>query len=111
MVVPFDWIDKAIGMGNLGQAEFVVCVKFKRGKLAKFWIYPVQTRLINCWHWEGTYDDFSINADQGLSGNGAHLIRWCKEHKTFSCRVYAPAESKFLKISHGGLSFYKEEPK
>lgn len=107
IVIPFEWRDPTPGGGNLGRAEFHVCLKFKRGKVSEFWVYPVQTRLETCWHYIGESPDFTISAYEGLVSEGAWLSFYCSEHKSTSFSVYSPTGAKFLEISSSGLSFWK----
>jgi hypothetical protein len=109
IVVPFEWRDNTPGGGNLGRAEFRVCLKFKKGMTCEFWVYPVQTHLTDCWHWVGNYYDFTVNAYHGLKSEGAWLFYYCKEHKCISFNVYAPPESKFVSIDNNGLTFLKSD--
>ena len=109
--IPFDWKDPLPGGQNLGRAEFMVCLKWRRGKLAEYWVDPVQTRLPHGWHFTiGPSDrrDFYISAYEGLTPlPGAWLHFWCREHKTTSFRVYAPPGAKYLVLQWGGLEFWR----
>ena len=61
--IPFKWRDDTPGGSNLGRAEFQVCLKFKRGKVSEFWVYPRQQRdATTCWHIITTYQDFHISS-------------------------------------------------
>jgi hypothetical protein len=105
--IPFDWKDTTPGGKNLGVAEFHVCVKFSRGKVSEFWVYPTQTHLKTSWHYKGGDINFSISAYEGLKSEGAWLVHWCKEHKCQSISVYSPSEAKYLEIDYHGLSFWR----
>ena len=109
LIVPFDWKDKTPGGGNLGRAEFTVCMKFKGRKVSEFWVDPVQSRLGVIWHFVGGDIDFSISAYEGLKSEGAWLAFRCQEHKSTSLRIYAPTEAKFLEINYHGLSFWRSD--
>ncbi len=108
MVMPFQWRDSTPGGSNLGRAEFQICLKFKRGRIVEYWVYPRQQRSTTCWHYIGSNIDFHITAYDGLRSEGAWLISWCKEHKTFSFSVYAPTDAKYLRMHNGGIAFLKE---
>ena len=104
--VPFDWKDPTPGGSNLGRAEFSVCLKFKKGKVKEFWVYPIQTRIEDYWYCKYEYVDFHISSYDKLDSTGAWLVRWCKEHKTPAFSIYAPNNAKVLGIDYCGLSFY-----
>jgi len=109
IIIPFDWKDPTPGGQNLGVAEFVVCLKFRRGKISEFWVDPVQTRLEVIWHYtHGTSSgDFAISAYEGLQEKGAWFIGFCKTHKCPMIRVYAPNNARYLEINNYGLSFFR----
>lgn len=107
--VPFLWRDPTPGGQNLGRAEFQVCLKFKRGKISEFWVYPVQTRMETCWHYSGGDVDFTISAYEGLKSEGSWMMGWCKEHKCTTFSVYAPTDAKFIEINYHGLSFWRSD--
>ena len=109
IVIPFEWEDKTPGNNNFGHAEFQVCLKFKRGKVSEFWVYPVQTHIEEFWHYSGGDIMFVISAYEGLESQGAWQADWCKEHKTMSLSVYSPPDAKFLEIDHHGLSFWRSK--
>jgi hypothetical protein len=109
MFIPFDYMDKTPGGGNLGRAEFAVCVKFKGGKVAEFWVYPVQQRRQEYWHFAGGDCDFTIGSYEGLADAKVWRTFWCKEHKTTSLEMYAPDGAKFLRIDYHGISFTKTD--
>jgi hypothetical protein len=81
-------------------------LKFKRGKVSEFWVYPTQTHLETCWHYSGGDIYFAISAYEGLKSGGAWIVRWCKEHKCQSINVYSPTNAKYLEIDGSGLSFW-----
>ena len=108
--IPFAWRDPTPGGQNLGRAEFQVCLKFKRGKVSEFWVYPRQTRLETYWHFSYGDIDFAISSYQRLDSVGAWLVLYCKEHKCPSICVYAPNDAAFLEISYHGLAFWRTNP-
>lgn len=107
IIIPFHWKDRTPGAGNLGRAEFIVCLKFKRGR-SEFWVYPAQQRdMKDAWHYTYGSPDFSISSYEGLDDAKVWLFFPCKEHKTTSFRLYAPTDSRYLRIDHHGISFLK----
>ena len=107
--ISFDYRDKVLGGENLGRAEFLVCLKWKKGKIVEFWVDPVQTRLYYKWHFIGgnEYGDFSVDSYEQLDAPRVWFFTFCKQHKTQAFRVYAPNDAKFLEISESGLNFWK----
>ena len=111
IVVPFDWRDPKPGGSNLGRAEFQVCLKFNgRERSSEFWVYPVQTRIDDYWHYINGDIFFALNAYQGLDDPKTWMARWCKEHKTITLSVYSPSHAKYLVIDWHGLEFWKTNP-
>lgn len=111
LVVPFDWLDKTPGGGNLGQAEFQVCVRFKKNlRMKEFWVFPVQLRMDVFWHFKGGDNAFRPAAYEELQGEGAWMMTWCKEHDCPSLSIYAPVGANFLMINGYGINFYKNHP-
>ena len=109
--IPFAWIDKTPGGSNLGHAEFCVCLRFKRGRVSEFWVYPAQQRDTNtAWHYTGGDIDFSISSYEHLTDAKVWLYFWCKDHKCPSMRIYVPRYSKFLEIDYHGISFWSTNP-
>jgi hypothetical protein len=104
--IPFEWKDRTPGGKNLGRAEFQVCINWRRGEIAEFWVYPVQTRLDTAWHYTGGSTYFSVNAYEGLKSEGAWMVHWCNEHKCQALKIYAPSQARFLQINHSGISFW-----
>ncbi len=111
IVIPFDWRDPTPGGKSLGRAEFMVCMKFKRGKVSEFWVDPIQTHIEEMWHYVGGDIYFALSAYQNLEDPKAWMIRYCKEHKCTSINVYAPSYAQFLEIDYHGLSFWKSDPR
>ena len=106
--IPFEYMDKTPGGQNLGRAEFQVCIKFKRGQVSEFWVYPRQQRREDCWHYSGGSDlGFSISSYEGLDNSHVWLVSYCREHKTQTFMTYAPNGAKFLKIDSYGIHFCK----
>jgi len=108
--IPFEWIDKTPGGGNLGRAEFQVCIKFKRNKVCEFWIYPRQQRdMDEFWHYKGGDCSFYIASYEDLADAKVWLIHHCLEHKAQSFHIYAPNDARFLKIDYSGIAFCKTD--
>ena len=108
--IPFEWIDKTPGGGNLGRAEFQVCVKFKRGKVHEFWVYPRQQRSADkYWHCQGGDCSFYIASYERLGDPHVWLTSYCPEHKTQTLHVYVPNDARFLKIDYSGIAFCKTD--
>ena len=108
--IPFKWRDETPGGSNLGRAEFQICMKFKRGIVSEFWVYPKQQRDVSeYWHFIGGNICFTFTAYEGLESKGPWRVMWCKEHKAVSMSIYAPPESKYIEISQYGVSFWKSD--
>ena len=105
--VPFQWRDLTPGSGNLGRAEFQVCLRFKGSEVSEFWVYPIQTRMDTCWHYIGGDIYFTITAYERMHPEGAWMIRWCDEHQGPQLSIYSPTDAKFLEIDRRGLSFWQ----
>ncbi len=104
--IPFEWRDKTPGGQNLGRAEFQVCVIYKRGKVARYFVYAAQQKNVTkFFQFIGVYDDFSIDSYDDLEDAKVWLAAWCKEHKTQTLSIYVPPEAKFLNLSYHGISF------
>lgn len=108
--IPFYWRDPDRTGKSLGRAEFLVCVRFKRGHLSEYWVDPIQTHLTQTWHWRGEHDDFSVSSYEGLERPGAWLFKWCHHHKTHGFFVYSPPEAHFLHLNYHGLEFWRTRP-
>ncbi len=108
ITIPFDWRDPTPGGQNLGRAEFVCCIRWKRGKVSEFWVYPVQSRLDTVWHMTrgNEYGNWHIGSYEKLEAAHAWLVTWCKEHKCQSISIYAPTGAKYLTINPGGIEFW-----
>jgi hypothetical protein len=105
--IPFDWKDNTPGGGNLGRAEFNVCIRYLRGKVREVFIYPRQQRRFNYWHRAGYFDqDFTIGSYGELGKPEVWRVGWCKEHKCQTLEIYVPTGSAFLRIDHNGISFW-----
>ena len=104
--IPYLWKDEITDGSSLGRAEFSVCLKFRRGVPCEYWVYPVQLRMNDCWHWSGNYTDFSISSYDGLANANAWLFQWCKEHKCITFKVYVPSYAKVLHLNHNGMGFF-----
>ena len=110
IIIPFEWIDTTPGGSNLGHAEFQVCIKFKKGKISEFWVYPRQQRNADTyWHWVGGSTDFMISSYEHLEDVKVWLISYCKEHKATSIHLYVPRDAKYLRIDYHGLSFQRTQ--
>jgi len=110
LFIPFEWLDKTPGGSNLGRAEFSVCIKYKRGKVSEYFVYPEQQRNMNIfWHWQGKRDDLTISSYDGLEDAKVWMFYYCKTHKTQSFRLYVPPNAKYLHLSYNGLDFTKTD--
>jgi hypothetical protein len=83
-----------------GRAEFVICAKYKNGKIVELFIYPAQQEDIkNYYVWRGSgATDLMIGCFHGLDNPKIWLFSYCKEHKGQSFRIYVPDNSKFLHL-------------
>jgi hypothetical protein len=106
--IPFDWLDKTPGGGNLGRMELSICLKFKRGIVSEFWVTPLQTHLKGKWHKIDGGITFSTISYEGLEEAWTWLHGWCKQHKAYFFRIYVPRESKYFSISRRGITFTRE---
>lgn len=108
--IPFIWKDPTPDSSNLGHAEFVVCITYKRGKIDSFVVSPAQQRnMKQCWKVSNVYNQvISISSYQGLEQANAWMFFWCKPHKASAFRLYVPSGSKYLRIDGNGLSFLKD---
>jgi len=86
---------------NLGRAEFQVCPQYKRGKLVKLSIYPLQQEDRSYYYeWEGNgKHHFTIQSYQGLDEAKVWMHSYCKEHKCHSMRLYVPNGANFIWFS------------
>jgi len=112
--VKFDWNDRTPGDGNLGRAEFTVCIKYSRtGAVNEFWVDPIQTHLKEYWHMSvcNGMRDFTLASYGDIADPRAWLFMYCMEHKTQSFRVYAPGGAQYIEINSSGLSFWAHQPK
>ena len=92
-VMPF------VGMTqNLGRAEFQICPQYKRGKLVKLSIYPLQQEDRGYYYeWEGNgKKHFTILGYQNLQNPDVWMHSFCKEHKSPTMRLYVPIGANFL---------------
>lgn len=100
--VPFQWRHD-----QYGRAEFHVCVKWKRGKVSEFWVYPVQTEMDTYWHMAPGDYSFFVTSYEGLAEPKVWRMIWCREHKAPSLHIYSPTYARYLQINRDGLSFFK----
>lgn len=110
--VPFKWRDDTPGGSNLGHAEFQVCLKFRRGAPAEFWVYPAQQRDVHtAWHKDWVHPDlgFGFSSYEGLDDPRVWKVGWCPEHKCCSMRLYVPKDSRFIRIDGYGVSFWRSD--
>ena len=88
-----------VGMTQrLGRAEFAICPQWKRGKLVKISIYPLQQEDRSYFYeWEGNGKRyFTIQSYQNLDEPKIWMHSYCKEHKCQTMRVYVPNGGKYL---------------
>jgi hypothetical protein len=110
ITIPFLWLDPTPGGSNLGRAEFEVCIKYKRGRVGEYWVYPAQQRdQKHFWHYAGGDVDFCVSSYERLEEPKAWLFYWCKTHKAQAMRIYAPPNSKFLRLDYHGVSFCRTD--
>ena len=81
-----------------GLAEFAICPQWKRGKLVKISIYPMQQDDMSYYYeWEGVGRDyFTVQSYQNLGEPRIWMHYYCKEHKCQSMFVYVPSGSNFI---------------
>lgn len=88
-----------VGMTErLGRAEFSICPQWKRGKLVKISIYPLQQDDMSYYYeWEGDGKGyFIIQSYNNLDEPKVWMHSYCKGHKCQSMRVYVPNQAKFI---------------
>lgn len=92
-LLPFVWMTE-----RFGRAEFSICPQWKRGKLVKLSIYPLQQEDTSCYYeWEGDGKRyFTIQSYFNKSEPHAWMHSYCKEHKCHSMTIYVPDNTKFL---------------
>jgi bisphosphoglycerate-dependent phosphoglycerate mutase len=91
-----------VGMtSNLGRAEFVVCPKFKRGKLVELFMYPLQQENVNHYYrWQGNgKNNYTVQSYEQLDEPKLWMHFYCKEHKCQSFRMYVPNEANYIWFS------------
>jgi hypothetical protein len=88
---------------SLGRAEFQVCPQYKRGKLVRLYIYPLQQEDRSYYLWEGNGKrHFTIQSYEGLDEPKIWMHSYCKEHKCHSMRMYVPDDAKFILFQEYG---------
>ena len=111
--VPFKWRDDTPGGGNLGHAEFQVCLKHHgKRKSSEFWVYPRQQRGASVyWHKDWVHPDlgFSLSSYQDLEDPNVWHLGYCEEHRCTTFAIYVPRDSVFARIDGYGLSFWKTD--
>lgn len=80
---------------HLGRAEFRLCPQWKRGKLIRLSIYPVQQEDRSYYYeWEGEGKrKLFIQSYSGLDDPKVWMHTWCKDHKCHSMELYVPSGS------------------
>lgn len=84
---------------RFSRAEFGICPQYKKGKLVRLSIYPMQQLDCNYYYeWEGTggLRTLGIASYNKLDDPKVWLFHYCKEHNCQSMRVYVPNGSKYL---------------
>lgn len=94
--IPFEYMHK-----SYGRAEFTLCPQYKRGKLVKLFIYPLQQEdRSKFWVWEGNGKrHFTVQSYDKLDEPKLWMHSFCKEHKCQSIRLYVPNNAKFIWFS------------
>lgn len=107
--IPFVWRDTTPDGSNLGHAEFVLELDYKRGKLKGFYVFPAQQRnMSEYWHVSMLDSrDIMISSYHQLPPAYVWSLFWCKHHKMPAMSMYVPEESKYLWLDYNGLSFLK----
>lgn len=86
-----------------GRAEFDICPKWKRGKLAELFIYARQQKNVSCyWHvTAGWPTSFGVGSWQHkkIAVPNIWTMHWCKDHKCMSMSVYPPDGTNRFRIS------------
>lgn len=93
-----EWIPFVDMTKDFGRAEFSICTHYKRGKLIKAWLFPLQQEdRSKFWVWEGKANGLMLTG-YGLENPKVWLTGWCKEHKCQTLRFYVPPDSKFIHL-------------
>lgn len=103
----FDWIHQ-----NYGRAEFVVCPKFKRGRIYQVFLTTKQQVPIRGWIFKANSNSLSISSYTELDTPKVWIHGWCKDHKTQYTAFYSPSNAEFLDVqilSTFHLTFGKEK--
>ena len=89
-----------------GNAEFIFCPIFKRGKLKEMFIWPAQQpdvteffRILLPY----VPQNFGISAwtHKGMDEPRPWMFFWCREHKCVAFRVYVPKQAKCFRVLFG----------
>ena len=101
----FKWQDT-----NYGQAWFIFCPIWKRGKIQEVFIYP-RAQKVDYFYHANLYgrNDFSVQSWVGLDHPYTWIHGWCKEHKCSNFGVYVPNNSKWFQLSCGGIYFGRDK--
>lgn len=108
--IHFKWMDKDNGGRSLGWAYFQVCQVWKRGKIEKLYIYPMQQRSEDYLVYELPKDhrttefhlsSYTFNDSDAVITSNAY----CKEHKAILSTIRVPKESEYFELAlHFGNS-------
>ena len=109
--IPFIWLDKTPGGSNLGRAMFQVCIRYKKGKIWDFFVYPRQQRSSEYWHHGGASEFAFTISSHRLPNPDVWKVGWCEEHKAQTLSIYVPEGSDVLRVDHYGLTFMRNEDK
>jgi hypothetical protein len=82
---------------KLGRAEFQICSKYKRKKLAELFIYLEQQENIDYYYyWQGKANGLYLGSWNDLNKPEPWFFGYCEEHKCQTMRMYVPNNSKYL---------------
>ena len=77
-----------------GEAEFILCPVFRRGKIKELYIFPLQQpdakhfyKLVPGGKYQSIYFSAHYTDDPRV-----WVTYWCKEHKCYSLEFYVPSE-------------------
>jgi len=100
-LIRYNWKTK-----EYGRAEFIFCPIWKRGKIIKLHIYPMQQPDAKYFY----ILDVTANSKYICPYSWTHLGKenpwpwqfyWCKEHKCMSIKIYVPPNTNTLRITTG----------
>ncbi len=106
----FPFVERTMKYGG---AAFRICPQWKRGKIVKLSVYPLQQDTDYYYEWEGTgRTSFYIQGYDNLEEPKIMNFSYCKEHKCMTMRLIPPpgAGAIWFQVftSNIGIGFLKQ---